>query len=199
MGVGNERVIIFDKDGIVQLKKGVIVCIKGDKFEIHSSDRKEVTYFDNEGRFVDKHPTIAESHGYTDLGCLKYFFKMGKKERKVVKGWIKKQKPKNVEEEIFFEIVRNIVDKLHYGYYIATIEASFDERGLYYSDVDKACTFLSDEEWAIKAKEFAPEYKSDLASMYELYYWLAYKMAKGEMTLKNFNQISLNRIVLRGL
>jgi len=193
MGVGEERVVIFDKDGIVQLKRGVIVCIEGDKFEIHSSDRKEVFYFDKEGKLIDKHPSTS------DFGCLKYFFKMGKKERKTVKNWIKFQKTENEEEKSILRIIKAAVNELHCGYYIATIDASLNKQGLYYKKGDKACNCLSEEEWAIKAKEFSPKYKSDLASLYELYYWLAYKAANQEITLEDFKKYSSHRIVLRGM
>lgn len=199
MGVGEEREICFEEDGIITLKDGVVICIEGDKFKVVSSDRKEVVHFDKEGKVINKIPDVAESSRKRDLGCLKYFSKMGKKERKIVKCWLRKQKPQNDIEEIFLKFVKDSVNEVHYGFYIATVEASLDENGLYYKEGDSTCNSLSNEEWAMKAKKFAPEYKSDLASLGELYYWLAYKVANGELTLDDFDKISLQRVVLRGL
>ena len=200
MGVGEERVIIFDNDGIVQLKRGVIVVIEGDKFEVHSSDRKEVVYFDKEGNFVDKQPTIFESHGYNDFGCLKYFEKIGKKERKIVKHWIKYQEAKNETERAFLQLVNEAIKEIQYGYHIATIEASFDGNKIYYCENNKSSIELSKEEWNIKAEEFAPQYKSKVASLYELCYWYAYKVANRDWDLVDvYNAPQKNIIVLRGI
>jgi len=198
MGVGEEREICFEENGIITLKEGVVIYVEEDKFKVISSDRKEVVHFDKSGKVIDKSPFIPESNGFNDFGCLKYFEKMGRKERKAVKHWLNFQKAKNEKEEAFLIIVKQATKEVQYGYHIATIGASFDGNKIYYCENDKSSIELSENEWVEKAEEFAPQYGSRLATMFELFYWYAYKIAKGDLTLEEVQiDPQKNIIVLR--
>lgn len=200
MGVGEERKICFEEDGIITLKSGALINVEGDKVKVVSSDRKEVVHFDKEGKFIKKIPNTIENNLNSDFGCLKYFEKMGKRERKVVKHWLEFQEAKNEVEEAFLYLVTKATKEIQYGYHISTIEASFDGKQVYFKENAESRINLRKEQWEEIAKEFAPQYKSKAATLLEVYYWYAYKVASGDWTREDVEQALENYIiVLRGV
>ena len=174
------------------MPSGAKIKIKEDGCEIIAASGGERASFDADGKSI--------SNIYNDFGCLKYFKKMGKKQRKAVKHWLKSQNPKNPKEVKFLELVSEATIEVQYGYHIATVEALFDRKKIYFKENSESCIELSGEEWNKKAEEFAPQYKSKAATLYELYYWYAYNVAIGEWTFEDVENASRkNIIVLRGI
>lgn len=115
----------------------------------------------------------------------KHFFKMGAKERKLVKKWYEQQKGVTESQIEFLDYVKEAIDNINYSYFIATLEPSITETGkLYYKKGHPVCHTLSPAEWLRKAEEFAAQYNSRLASAEELILWYAYRAAKGYWTLE---------------
>lgn len=116
---------------------------------------------------------------------LKYFFLMGKKEIQCVKEWYDENIYLAEKYKEFFVIVGEALKQVNYGYKIATIEPSLDETGrIYYWAGKEVARGLTFDEWSIKAEEFAKEYNSGLANLYELFLWYAYRIVKGYWTLE---------------
>lgn len=109
-----------------------------------------------------------------------YFFLMGDDEKEVVSNWYNKVKPRNEFQKSFLEIIAKALDEVNYSYQIATIEPSISKVGkLYYWMRASVFAHASYFEWKRLASEFAPEYNSRLATLYELYLWYAYRIASG--------------------
>ena len=119
------------------------------------------------------------------MDIMKYFFLMGKEERELVRKWLSSVASETREQVIFLKDVENALAAIDYNYRIATIEPSLDNSGkLFYKNGEKVASLFSCNEWKIKGKEFAPEWGSDLATLYELFLWYAYRIAKGLWTLE---------------
>ena len=125
-------------------------------------------------------------HKSEDLDdVLKYFDVMCKDERNLVKEWCKKQNAKTWNQSEFLVVVREAIQIVNYNYLIANIEPSIDKKGnIYYSEGHKVAEINTVEEWERAAKEFLPEHDSSLATLYELFLWYAYRIAKGFWTLE---------------
>ena len=119
------------------------------------------------------------------MDVMKYFFLMGKEERELVRLWLSGVASETEAQAEFLMFVKNALTTIDYDYRIATIEPSMDNsKRLFYKDGEKVERYLSGFEWEAKGKEFAPERGSDLANLYELFLWYAYRIAKGLWTLE---------------
>ena len=144
----------------------MMVSEKGYKLK---SSAGEITRFDSNGNLID----------------LRYFFKMGENERAIVKEWREKiQRTGSDMCKIFLYRVDTALTNVNYDYYIATIEPSMKARKLYYEPGNEVATGLTAEQWETKAKNYAPNLGSRLASIDELILWYAYRIAKGYWSLK---------------
>ena len=116
---------------------------------------------------------------------LRYFFKMGENERKIVEEWRGNIIRKGSDRcKAFLYRVDGALERVKHDYYIATIEPSMKARKLYYEPGNEAVTGLTAEQWETKAKNYAPNLGSRLASVDELILWYAYRIAKGDWSLK---------------
>ncbi|MBP3285267.1 MAG: hypothetical protein J6M02_07215 [Clostridia bacterium] len=117
---------------------------------------------------------------------MKYFFLMGKEERELVREWLSGVFPETKREKEFLEVVEEALESVGYDYRIAVIEPSmYSGSGrIFYNAGDKVARGICCNEWKVKGKEFVPEWGSDLANLYELYLWYAYRIAKGLWTLE---------------
>ena len=114
-----------------------------------------------------------------------HFFKMGIAERSIVKGWLSAIEAENQEQREFIDIVKEASNTIDYDYSIATLEPSQNKGGkLYYKEGKEVEQALSCEQWETKAKEFAPQYESRLATLFELYLWYAYRCAQKYWTIQ---------------
>lgn len=115
---------------------------------------------------------------------LQYFFTMGKNERRRVIEWYLRQKCPTGKQRKFIECVGNALKKIDYDYRIPILEPSVDKsRKIYYEAGQKVALGLSCKGWEKKAKRFAPEYNSRLATVDEVYLWYAYRIAMGYCSL----------------
>lgn len=81
--------------------------------------------------------------------------------------------------------VRAALEHIDYDYRISAIEPSLDSEGkLFFNEGEKVAIGISDADWITKSKKFAPEWHSELANVYELFLWYAYRIAKGYWDLK---------------
>lgn len=109
----------------------------------------------------------------------KYFLKMGKEEREEVRKWYKNQKSEKTSQNEFIRIVGEAICNIEYDYKIAIIEPSKSENGgIYYEAGKEVLRNLSCREWEMLARNYAPEHGSRLATLYELFLWYAYRIAK---------------------
>lgn len=177
----------YDEYEII-MPSGAKIKIKEDGCEVISALGGERTLFDSKGTF--------RNNLYTDFGCLKYFEKMGKRERKEVKQWLNSYKAQNEQEETFLSMVNQATKEVQYGYHIARAEAIFDGEQICFKENSQSSVELSDEEWQKKAEEFAPQYKSKLANLHELCYWYAYKIATGECNFDGVYHVLLREHIL---
>lgn len=162
---------------VKKLSGGYKVEVTQGGLEVTFKNGKVVT-FDKEGEIIDTSFILEKPEWF------EYFFLMGKKERKTVKTWLKKQKAETFIQKNFLEYVEKALEKITYDYRIATIEPSRNYDGeIYYDEGKYVYVGLSCNEWEKKAKSFAPVYNSQLADVYELFLWYAYRIAKGYWSL----------------
>jgi len=126
-----------------------------------------------------------EPFGEEDKKGLKFFFKMGEIQRLMVKQWYLDVVPQSYRQKEFLRIVDEAIERIDYDFRIATLEPSMDLYSqLYFKEDSKVEASLFLYEWAIKAEEFYPELNSRLATLHELFFWYAYRIAKGYWTLE---------------
>lgn len=132
-----------------------------------------------------------------------YFFFMGKDEIEVVKSWLASPvKAKTQNQRDFLFRVRTALHYINYEYYISTIEPSLDDNGfIMFKPGNEVATDFDFVEWELYAKAFyqglllsekvmTPSrdayygWKSELANIYELFLWYAWRIAKGYWTLE---------------
>jgi hypothetical protein len=135
-------------------------------------------------QLIDKNKSIS-----------KYFFFIGKTERMLVWAWYNSLSDKlyddndtrEIRERIdrFLEIVYEALCKIHYDFRISTIEPSITEnRQLYFDAGSPVAVGIRISEWKYIAKGYAPEYGSKISTLYELFLWYAYRIAKGYISLE---------------
>lgn len=113
-----------------------------------------------------------------------YFFKIGSKEKEIINEWYKNQKGVTGKQRKFLTDLRKALEKVDYDYEIAFIEPSIDKKGnIFYKEGEKIAVGISSVEWEEKAKDFAPQYNSCLATCEEVYLWYAYRVATGYWNL----------------
>ena len=142
---------------------------------------------DGEKRYKIKSVNFSETIlvNIRNMIDLRYFFKMGENERAIVKEWREKiQRKGSDKSKTFLYRVDTALGNVNYDYYIATIEPSIKARKLYYEPGNEVATGLTAEQWETKAKNYAPNLGSRLASVDELILWYAYRIAKGYWSLK---------------
>lgn len=123
-------------------------------------------------------------HKSEDLDdVLKYFDVMCENERNLVKEWYEEQFAKTGSQLDFLSVVGEAIGEIEYNYLIANIEPSVDQNGkIFYKEKCKVGIYL--ESWDESAEEFLPEHGSSLATLYELFLWYAYRIAKGFWSLE---------------
>jgi len=152
----------------VCLGNSVVMMVNEKGYKLKSSTG-EITRFDSKGNIID----------------LRYFFKMGENERAIIKEWKEKIQRKGSDKcKEFLYRVDTALRNVKHDYYIATIEPSMKAKKLYYEPGNEAVTGLTAEQWETKAKNYAPNLGSRLASVDELILWYAYRIAKGYWSLK---------------
>jgi len=161
--------------------RGVRVEVEENGFAVISNSGKK-TYFDESGnRICDSdHIEEMEERVYPN-----HFDFMGTSERNLVNSWYYRQKARTSKQAAFLDIVGKAIRMIGYDYCIANLEPSSDENGeLYYEEGEVVAEDLSSYQWMEKAKAFSTKYKSELASLYELFLWYAWRIAKGYWTLE---------------
>lgn len=138
-----------------------------------TSETGEILEIGSDGRLKNR-PVKNEPYWF------KYFFLMGEAEREAVKKWYKKTEGETELQKKFLEIVGEAIKNVNYDYRIATMEPSEGKNGeIFYEKGKDVYRGLNCYEWEEKAKEYAPKYGSELANLYELFLWYAYRIAKG--------------------
>ena len=129
----------------------------------------------------------ADSTSLTrEVDKAKYFTKISKKERDMVKTWLETQN--EVENSFyckdqFLRFVKKAVESIDYDYWIATIEPSVANEKIYYAAGEEVGTGFKCEQWYKMAKEYAPERCSRMAKITELFLWYAIRVVDGSWTL----------------
>lgn len=147
----------------------------------------EVIRFDDNGR------QLHESVFNRAEIFMEHFDFMGHEQQKIAKEWYavyKEEKIKKYVEyrrvpKIFFGLLDLAVENVTEEYFIANLEPSIDQNGrIYYKVGEKVTRGFSPNKWRQKAREFAPECESDLATAYQLVLWYAYRIAMGYWTVE---------------
>jgi len=158
----------------IVLSNGVKIKVSKNGVDVIATDG-EVLRFDDGGKLLGKGSFTQEEA----------FDFMGRKERDIAKKWVRKTKGDTNGQAEFIKIVKKAAAKVKKDYYIANIEASIANTGkLYYKKGSVVARGLSVDEWKQKAREFAPECGSKLASKYQLVLWYAYRIAMGFWTIE---------------
>lgn len=162
---------------VIKLKDGGIVEAKDDEVKVTSKSGICI-HFDSQGNLISQEIERKKPIG------LGYFFTMGRDEREVVAKWYSTVQAKTNRQKDFLDEVGKAIEKVDYNYKISNIEPSRDKDGYLYFEEGKIVTMQYPfETWAKMAEEFAPEYESRMASIYELVLWYAYRIANGYWTL----------------
>lgn len=112
------------------------------------------------------------------------FFFMGETERKEVAEWFEKVKVVTRSKKRFLQIVERAIASVNYDYWISVIEPSCDENGkIIFKEGEEVARSFRFFDWLEKAKEFSPEWNSELANLHELFLWYAWRIAKGYWSL----------------
>lgn len=127
----------------------------------------------------EKEKKLEMQENKQDEDFLKYFFTMGKKERKRVINWRNSHSSKTERQREFLNLVDKALKSVQYDYRIPLIEPSLKDGKLYYAEKQYVAVNLNCNDSIQKAKEFAPQYKSRLANLNELCLWYAYRVAMG--------------------
>lgn len=161
--------------------RGVRVEVEEDKFVVISKSGQK-TFFDDCGNLLNDADYIEEVY---DGAYSRHFDFMGVNERNLVKRWHSQQKPGTPKQAFFIDTIGEALRLIGYDYCIANLEPSCDDEDrLYYEEGEVVAKDLSGYQWVEMAKAFAPEHKSGLADIYELFLWYAWRIAKGYWTLE---------------
>jgi len=153
---------------VCNLNGGAKVEISADGFTVVSVSGVR-TKFDLSGNLINQDTADKK----------RYFFLMGKEEREAVKSWVTNVEGNNFEQMKFIQVVKDALNSVKYDYWISTIEPSMNKKGkLFFSPGKKVLRGISFVEWEKKGEEFLPERNSGLASLYELFLWYAWRIAK---------------------
>lgn len=162
---------------VIKLKDGGIVEVKDDEVKVTSTSGICVR-FDAKGNLISQEIERKKPIG------LGYFFTMGRDERAEVVKWYSTVQAKTNRQKEFLDEVGKAIEKVDYNYKISTIEPSRDKDGYLYFEEEKTVTMQYPlKVWEKLAEKFAPEYESRIASIYELFLWYAYRIAKGYWTI----------------
>lgn len=164
------------------LPEGVVLRTTETGFEVVSVTG-EITCFDMTGRIIKASGRPHKRKKY----WLEYFFPMTKSERELVRKWIQGVEANGEKQQQFLDIIVKALEKISYDYSIATIEPSKDTEGKICYQANRAVFEdyrMSPDAWMIEAIGVAHEYESQLANLYELFLWYAYRIAKGWWTLE---------------
>lgn len=104
----------------------------------------------------------------------------------LIKEWYLVQNPKDYRQKQFLTIVEEALFNVDYVYGIALLEPSGNKESIYYKTGSEILTGLTSTEWEVLAKTFCTfgNLKSELANIYELFLWYAYRAAMGYWTLE---------------
>lgn len=164
---------------VIRLEKGVKIKFNKNGFIVISKEGK-ITAFNQEGELLPNQAAKENKPVW-----LKYFTKIGKKERDIVAKWHARQKGKTSPQVEFLSYVADALSCVKSDYRIATLEPSLDQtNNLFFERGAEVCVGLSVSEWQIKADEFSDEYNSALATLDQLFIWYALRIATGKITLE---------------
>ena len=113
-----------------------------------------------------------------------HFTKITIEDRKRVRKWLKTCEAKTGAEQQFLDMVRYAVSKVNNNYWIATIEPSVKNGEIYYAEGEKVGVGFKYSQWKHMAKKYAPEYRSRLCTLNELFIWYALRIVNGQWTLE---------------
>lgn len=115
---------------------------------------------------------------------LKNFCLIGKKEREKIKNWYSKwcktKRTRSYLQDYFRNILGEALKSVDYNYMIAVVDP-LNCVGDKMKSLNRR--LLSSADWEREALVFAPEYNSDIATLYELFMWYAYRISNGEFTI----------------
>lgn len=134
--------------------------------------------FENLTKELGNEEKIVETRGFE--GQKQYFSHIGKREKYKTVQWYVPIRASTEKQRKFLHYLEQAFEKINYDFWIATIEPSKDEKGkLFFENGGEVAVGMNAPECEIKAKQFAPEYESDLATVYELFLWYGYRLAMG--------------------
>ena len=172
-------------------ESGIRINLNEGKLKIISADLKEEAHFDETGKYWGKLPYKTEEQRACENKQRifnNFFCKIGETERKLIGKYLSEgQIPTRdigIAEEKFLTKVQWALQCTKHDFWISTIECSIkDDKLVFEREADCTTFALSVNEWNVKAKEFAPEFHSRLASEEELILFYAYRVAKGYWSL----------------
>lgn len=160
------------------ISNGVRIEFTENGVKVISTDG-ELIRFDCTGRLLRKE-VFCKAESF-----MEYFDFMGSEEQRIAKEWAETAEGETNEQDKFIELTKEAGSKIKEDYYIANIEPSIDKTGkIYYKKGEVVALGLSCNQWKERAHDFAPECESELATVYQLVLWYAYRIAKGCWTIE---------------
>lgn len=160
---------------VVEFKDGGRLKITENGFKVYDVSGKCIEFGGDGFVIPAKEPEV-----------LKYFCFMGREERISVKEWANKVSPLTKSQKRFVKVVKEAVAIVNYNYYIATIEPSFSkDNNIFYEKGEVISEWITTGDWVEKAEVMLASngnWKSRLATLYELLMWYAWRIAKGYWT-----------------
>lgn len=162
---------------VVEFKDGGRLKITENGFKVYDVSGK-CTEFGGDGFIIPaKEPEM-----------LKHFWFMGNDERISVKEWTNKVSPLTKTQKRFVKAVKEAVVIVNYNYYIATVEPSFSlNKSIVYEKGSVITEWITTGEWQKKADDMLAtdaNWKSRLATFYELLMWYAWRISVGYWSLE---------------
>ena len=108
-----------------------------------------------------------------------HFITMNDGKIRKVKEWYKDQNPNTVRENRILADVSIALEIVNKPYKVSTMECGVIDGKIYYQKGAIIEESLNCYEWEKKARQFAPGYGSDIATLYEAALWYAYRVAVG--------------------
>lgn len=108
-----------------------------------------------------------------------FFVKITATEREEVAKWLEGKETAGNYGQYFLRVIKRALQQVDYDYWIASIEPTVVKGKLRFIEGRKVATQYMPEEWEQLCKEYAPERKSRMANLYELFIWYAWRIVKG--------------------
>ena len=185
MNDGFEKMILEGE--VYTTASGVKVKVEEKSLVVISSDNKEITRFDEEGKFFKKLLYKSEEQRASENRQRIYnnfFCKIGEKEREEIKKYLENAASFRKKEIDFLASVEYALHEIDYDFWISTIEPTIKDNKLIFARREEIAQPMSLNEWIDKVADFDSEFNSKIARSEEVMLFYAYRLARGWWNLE---------------